>query len=130
MDAHRRDVFSALYAIAGGPRGALDRLTEMEGPQVGDPGQVVARWASMMGGRTIAVVGDGALACADAVALHLPGARIIEPPPLAGTIGCLAVAQDRAGLTVAPAAVRPLYVRRPDAEVDRDRRALDVQRVK
>jgi hypothetical protein len=36
----------------------------------------------------------------------------------------MALARAARGETIDPAAVHPLYVRRPDAEVDRDRRAL------
>jgi len=49
-------------------------------------------------------------------------ARIVEAPPLAGTIGRLAIARAARGETPAPGAIRPLYVRRPDAEIDRDRK--------
>ena len=122
MDAQRHEVFSALYAIGEGPPFALDRVMEIEGPHVGDAAAVLARWAGVMGERAITVVGDAALACADAIGRRLPGASVHAPSSLAGTIGCLAIAQSRAGTTIEPAAVRPLYVRRPDAEVDRERR--------
>ncbi len=130
MDAHRRDVFSALYAVADGVHGPLSRVTEMEGPHVGEPGALLEHWARVVGDRTMSLVGDGVAASADAISRYLPGARIIAVPALAGTIGCLASEQDRAGLTIEPAAVRPLYVRRPDAEVERERRSLDAPRVK
>ena len=43
-------------------------------------------------------------------------------PALAGVIGRMAVDRARAGATVNPAGVQPLYVRRPDAELARRRR--------
>jgi hypothetical protein len=49
------------------------------------------------------------------------GPRIMEAPRLAGAIGRLAAARARRGEAVAPMAVRPLYVRRPDAVLARDR---------
>lgn len=122
MDAQRRDVFSALYRCTGRPFPSLDRFETREGPLVGDPAATLDRWAVLAGGRAIAFIGDGAVAHAAAIRSRLPGAAILEPPVLAGIIGRLGAACDRAGLTVEPGAVRPLYVRRPDAEVDRERR--------
>ena len=51
------------------------------------------------------------------------GASVVAPLPLAGVVGRLAAAHARRGETVDPAGIRPLYVRRPDAEVGRDARA-------
>jgi hypothetical protein len=42
-------------------------------------------------------------------------------PVLAGVIAALAEAADARGLAGPPHALRPLYVRRPDAELARDR---------
>ena len=42
---------------------------------------------------------------------------------LAPTIALLAEAQARRQESVVPDAIRPLYVRRPDAELARDRKA-------
>jgi hypothetical protein len=50
---------------------------------------------------------------------------VVDTPPLAGLIGRLASAAALDGSTVAPAGVQPLYVRRPDAEVARDRARLE-----
>jgi hypothetical protein len=49
--------------------------------------------------------------------------HILPTPPLAGAIGRIAVATARRGEAITPGAVRPLYVRRPDAELDRERKA-------
>jgi hypothetical protein len=46
--------------------------------------------------------------------------RILPPPPLAAIIGRAAIERARAGDTVDPGSVQPLYIRRPDAEVARD----------
>jgi tRNA A37 threonylcarbamoyladenosine modification protein TsaB len=113
------------------PAGSLDHVTEIEGPRVGDPASLLTRWGSLLlVDQPITIVGDATPIYADTIAMGLPVAQVTGLPPLAGTIGLLAVQQHRAGLTIDPAAVRPLYVRRPDAEVERERRALDVQRVK
>jgi hypothetical protein len=54
-------------------------------------------------------------------ALFAGSTRVIEPSPLAAAIGRIAVARHARGLAIDPAAVQPLYVRRPDAEVERER---------
>src|SRR5438270_141757 len=70
-----------------------------------------------------AFAGDGAIRYADVIRMsRFAAARIVEAPPLAGTIGRLAIARAARGETPAPGAIRPLYVRRPDAEIDRDRK--------
>jgi hypothetical protein len=49
--------------------------------------------------------------------------HVLPPPPIAGVIGLMAAAAARRGGLVHPAGVQPLYIRRPDAEVDREKRA-------
>ena len=51
--------------------------------------------------------------------------RVMAPPMLAGAVGRMAVARARLGGAIGPGEVHPLYVRRPDAELDRDRRSLN-----
>jgi hypothetical protein len=63
------------------------------------------------------VIGDGAVLYE---AIVTPS-RVMRPPLLAGTIGRLAVGYVRRGGGVHPAAVHPLYVRRPDAEIAREK---------
>ena len=49
-------------------------------------------------------------------------ASIVEPTPLlADHIGRLAIARAERGDAPPPHAIRPLYVRRPDAELARER---------
>lgn len=117
MDAHRREVFSALYRCEVGNSGAWPAMPVMlDAPAVGDPRAVLTRWHD--GGlRADVYIGDGALLYRDLLAAD---AVVIPPPPLAETIAQLALPRARAGETVDPAAVQPLYVRRPDAETARD----------
>lgn len=118
MDAHRHDVFSALYRVTGAPPFSRARLTEIEGPTVGRAADTLARW------RTIAVrfpavfTGDGAVLYEADVTRDSAASVVVPPPCLAGAIGLLAV--DRASEALEPSAVRPLYVRRPDVELTRD----------
>jgi len=122
MDAQRGDVFSALYQVQDGAPSSLDRLVLLEEASVGAPGDTVVRWRARRDGMPEVVVGDGAVRYRDAWAgLGGPAVRIMEPSPLAGTVGRLAEAAAARGEAVAPMAVRPLYVRRPDVVVARER---------
>jgi tRNA threonylcarbamoyladenosine biosynthesis protein TsaB len=117
MDAYRRDVFSALFQVGNRPRFAADRLIELDPPMVGDPSAILARWEAA-GRLPAALAGDGAVLFAEMV----PGTiAVITPPPLASIIGRMAVARARAGDAVDPAGVQPLYIRRPDVEVAREK---------
>lgn len=112
MDAGRGQVFSATYKDDG----------VFEGPLVDKPAEILARWR----GRTLPEVfaGDGALAYRDLIRAAAPGARIVEPmPPLAPGIARLAEMQVRQHGPSAPDAIRPIYIRRSDAELARDRKA-------
>ncbi len=124
MDAHRGEVFSALYRLGAGAGLQDGRLEEVEAASVGAPEETAARWRALAGA-AIDVVGDGAARYRDA--LRACGRLVTrEHRTLAGTIGLLAGPRAARGLTVPPDGIRPLYVRRPDAERDRDRRARDV----
>ena len=127
MDAHRHDVFSALYRVGSGPLFHAGRVIEVEGPQVGSPALTLERWAAMIREAPETFIGDGAAQWAEAIHGRHAGARIAAHPLLAGAIGRLAAAQAAAGGAMDPAAVRPLYVRRPDAEIDRERKAVLAQ---
>jgi hypothetical protein len=83
---------------------------------VAPPDMILERWASL--GVPDVVAGDGAVM----FARLLPERSRVQPlPPLAGIIGRMAVERGRAGDAVLPGGVQPLYVRRPDAEIARDR---------
>jgi tRNA threonylcarbamoyladenosine biosynthesis protein TsaB len=112
MDAHRRDVFAALYRVGDG------RLERVDDASVGDPASILARWRDRSSSPRI-VVGDGATAFSAEISRALPGAAIVPAMPIAGAIGRLAVARARDA--VDPAAIRPLYVRRPDAVIAREK---------
>lgn len=112
VDAWRGEVFAALYEDG----------REVEPPVVGRPEVLL----EALRGRPTLFIGDGARERADAIRHTLgESARIAEPPapPLAGTIAVLAGELSIAG-DHAPHAIRPLYIRRTDAELARDARAL------
>jgi tRNA threonylcarbamoyladenosine biosynthesis protein TsaB len=123
IDAHRGEVFAALYRVtAAAPFGA-GRLVEIEGPTAAGAASTLAGWRESLATNHPAIfVGDGAVLYAEAIAQALPGARVSGLPPLAGAIGRLAIARHTEA--VAPADIRALYVRRPDVELERERKSL------
>ena len=121
-DAHRRDVFTSLYQIGSEPAFTPARLTHVDAPAVGDPAATLLRWPALIGREPIVFAGEGAMQYRDLIRAQQPDACIIEAPPLAGVIGLMAAIMAETGDTIEPAEVRPLYVRRPDAEVDREKK--------
>src|SRR5262249_20276859 len=116
MDAHRRDVFSALFQTTSQSPFEPAGLVEIDAPAVGDPAATLKRWESA--GRTPDVIaGDGAIVYASAIP---PQISTLEQLPLATVIARMAAARARVGDTVDPAGIQPLYIRRPDAEIARD----------
>jgi tRNA threonylcarbamoyladenosine biosynthesis protein TsaB len=123
IDAQRGDVYAALYRVADAPPFAPERLTTISEPVVGDPAEIASTWIQRC--TTPAVcVGNGAIRYESVVGECLKATRVGGAPLLAGAIGRLAIVRAERGEAVHPAAIQPLYVRRPDAEIDRDRRRL------
>jgi tRNA threonylcarbamoyladenosine biosynthesis protein TsaB len=118
MDAHRRDVFAAVYRVTAAAPFSASRLEEVDGAAVGDPASTLARWRAELTEMPAVFIGDGAMMYAQEIGRELAGARVMPHPRLAGIVGRLAIARAAAALD--PAGVRPLYVRRPDVEVARE----------
>jgi tRNA threonylcarbamoyladenosine biosynthesis protein TsaB len=113
IDAHRGEVFAVLYAADG---------REIHAPTSLAPAATIDAWKDAAGEAPIRFVGDGAVKYRDLIEARLgPRGQVRDDVPrLAGAIARIASAQpDRA---VRPHAVVPLYVRRSDAELARDRR--------
>lgn len=114
IDAHRGEVFAALYGADGRERGGPTSLT---------PDATLDAWSEALGTvDRIRFAGEGAITYRDRIAARLGDRATIEAsvPPLAGRIGLIAAASD--ARAVVPHAVVPLYVRRPDAVLARERR--------
>lgn len=113
MDAQRGEVFAETYAAGGlmvtaPARAVLPSVLLDEDRDASGGGQVF--------------IGDGALRYrAELVARYGAGVRIQAPPPLAGIIA--RIAAEAPARAVRPHALIPIYVRRPDAELARARRA-------
>ena len=114
VDAWRGEVYAALYEDG----------REVEPPTVEHPDRLLERLSTRTG---ILFIGGAAQTHRDAILAALGDtARIAEPvaPLLAGMIALMAGEAARAGSHPPPHAIRPLYVRRPDAEPVRDARPV------
>jgi tRNA threonylcarbamoyladenosine biosynthesis protein TsaB len=112
VDAWRGEIFAALY----------DDGREVQAPVVARPEVLL----ESLRGRPTLFIGDGALVHAETIRRTLgESGRVADPPtpPLAGMIARLAAAQVANG-DHSPHAIRPLYIRRTDAELAQDARLL------
>jgi tRNA threonylcarbamoyladenosine biosynthesis protein TsaB len=122
VDAQRGEVFSALYRVSSAPVFTPERLIEVEAPAVAAPIATMSAWARH-DRRATTFAGDGAERYAPALEAAGVIMRLARPALLAGAVGCMASVCAARGLAAAPGAVRPLYIRRPDAEIHRQRQA-------
>jgi tRNA threonylcarbamoyladenosine biosynthesis protein TsaB len=122
MDAQRGEVFSALYG----------EESQIDAPAVDAPEGVLRRWRQLLDspGRSIQTpllfIGDGAALYSDTITGVFPDATVLRAPPLAPTIAAIAERRAQAGEAPAAGEIRPIYVRRPDAELARDRKSAPV----
>jgi len=115
LDGHRGEVFSAAWRVTGTSGIATAEI--VSAARVGAPealGEELRRLARVAG---VVAVGNGATRYAG---LFDPAVQVAEvPAPLAEVAARVAARHpDRA---VAPHALRPIYIRRPDAELARER---------
>ena len=121
MDAQRGEVFDGRFAAAPA---ATDLAWIQEGdPHVGPPAAALARLPDTWRHGTL-FAGDGAERYRDDITAWSPGAQIVpHPSALAPALARIAHRRAERGLAGPPHALQPLYVRRPDAELERLRRA-------
>jgi tRNA threonylcarbamoyladenosine biosynthesis protein TsaB len=126
MNAFRGEVYWAAYRVtaAAGDAGA-PALREEDAPDVLRPEALLARLAAR--DEPLLLNGDGAAVLSAAAASSRQAAQFSWLPaePLAGVVAELAAARAGRGEAISPHAVRPIYIRRPDAEVARERRARE-----
>ena len=130
VDAKRGEVFSALYGPASSARAADtgkppgDRWRVVAEPVARAPVALLDTWADTLATHRVWVIGDGVAAYRSVLSERLgaDSRSIDEIPSLAGTMAVMASAERWARRAVAPHALRPIYVRRPDAELARERR--------
>jgi tRNA threonylcarbamoyladenosine biosynthesis protein TsaB len=116
VDAHRHEVYSALYVVRDGQSVKPDRIAPLESASVGSPAAVLVRWSALVPHIDV-LVGDGASAYAAVIG---GAARIAPRPMLAGAAALIASARARTSEAADPALVQPIYIRRPDVEVTRE----------
>ena len=126
MNAHRGEVFAALYEAPaadnarGSSAAAVGPLVEIASPVVAAPEVVARQWRDLLlgDGRRVAVIGDAVESARPLLERDLDCAGLLAGtvPPLAPIAARLAA---RGRTAVGPHAARPVYVRRPDAELAR-----------
>jgi tRNA threonylcarbamoyladenosine biosynthesis protein TsaB len=116
MDAARGEVFAARYVLDADALLGVRNLGEAVSAL---PSDVASSWAD--DGPPVSLwIGDGVLRYREAVG---PG-DVVEPTPLlAPLVARLGTRAASAGLAGAPHALRPIYVRPPDVEMARERKA-------
>ena len=111
------DLLDAMLARSDSRLPSLDELGTPQGPRG-------ATRDSRLMANDITFIGDGAETYRELIMSRLGhAARIADPvaPLVAGVIAVLATIEYTKGHRPPPHAIRPLYVRRPDAELARDR---------
>ena len=115
MDAQRGDVFATL----------IDRAsrTAIEPPTAASPQQLLDSWRAHLARRDAIFIGDAAARDAELIARSGDGRwQTRTPAPLAPQIARLGYRRARLGEAGLPHTLEPIYVRRPDAEIERERR--------
>jgi tRNA threonylcarbamoyladenosine biosynthesis protein TsaB len=116
MDAQRGDVFAAVIDRRSG--------TTIETPAADHPKSLLDTWRPHLVDRHVIFIGD---AVARDSALIAAGGRgrweMRQPAPLAPQIAFIGRRRAMNGEAGPPHALTPIYVRRPDAEIERERRS-------
>jgi tRNA threonylcarbamoyladenosine biosynthesis protein TsaB len=115
MDAQRGDVFAT----------AIDRRsqTTLEAPVAASPNVLLETWRAHLVSRRAIFIGDGAKR--DAALIEQAGNGLWHaqtPSPLAPQIAMVGRRRAQNGESGPPHRLEPIYVRRPDAEIERERR--------
>ena len=116
MDAQRGDVFATL----------IDRKSAatIEVPAAASPQSLLAAWRVHLAGRHAIFIGDAAARDAELIAQAADGRwETRSPAPLAPQIALLGHRRALNGEAGSPHTLEPIYVRRPDAEIERERRS-------
>jgi tRNA threonylcarbamoyladenosine biosynthesis protein TsaB len=114
MDAQRGDVFATLVDPRSG--------SALESPAAASPRTLLEAWQSHLAGRRAIFIGDAAIRDAALIADAGRGRwEARTPAPLAPQIAILGGRRAGKGEAGPPHALEPIYVRRPDAEIERDR---------
>ena len=122
MDAQRGEVFAAVYKTGQGATGVVP-WTVVEPALTAPPAVLLGRWLARLAGHPALFVGDAVSRDAGDIARAGAGAwQVAAPEALAPAIAQLGRRMAAAGQAGPPHALAPIYVRRPDAEIERERR--------
>ena len=116
MDAQRGDVFATLIDRRSG--------ATIETPAAANPKALLESWQSHLANRRAIFIGDAAIR--DAELINQTGGGQWDtraPAPLAPQIASIGRRRAERGQAGSPHALEPIYVRRPDAEIERERRS-------
>jgi tRNA threonylcarbamoyladenosine biosynthesis protein TsaB len=115
MDAQRGEVFATLLDVAAGQT--------LELPMAAHPSVVLAAWRTHLAGKPVVFIGDAAERDAALIAESGGGQwTTVSPPPLAPALARIAAVRAARGEAGLPHQLTPIYVRRPDVEIERERR--------
>jgi tRNA threonylcarbamoyladenosine biosynthesis protein TsaB len=115
MDAQRGDVFATLLDVSAG--------RTLAPPLAAHPTSVLEAWRAHIAGRPVVFIGDAVARDAGVITAAGGGHWTLRTPPaLAPAIGRLALARAARGEGGLPHQLAPIYVRRPDVEIERERR--------
>jgi tRNA threonylcarbamoyladenosine biosynthesis protein TsaB len=115
MDAQRGDVFATLIDRRSG--------ATLETPAAANPKLLLDSWQAHLANRRAIFIGDAA--ARDAAIITRAGNgkwQTKTPAPLAAQIALIGRRRAKNGEAGPPHKLEPIYVRRPDAEIERDRR--------
>jgi tRNA threonylcarbamoyladenosine biosynthesis protein TsaB len=115
MDAQRGDVFATLIERASGQ--------VMEPPVAESPSTVLDQWRTRLRERRVVFIGDAVSRDRHLIERAGDGRwQTRTPGPLAPEIAILGRQRAHQGLAGLPHTLTPIYVRRPDAVIDREKR--------
>lgn len=119
IDASRGEVFAAAYTRSANAW-PLDTLAAATAAL---PDATIATWRSSVPPGAVVALADASPTSASAIVLRAGGWRpVTAAASLAAVVGRLAVREHLRGGAGLPAALTPVYVRRPDVEIERERR--------
>ena len=118
MDGQRGEIFLALYELV------RQREVLIKPPTSGIPSELLVDLKQFVGSRSVCIAGDAVSSSRMLFEECLTGkVRLLnDVGPLAVLVAELAEERIGTAETFRPHGIRPLYVRRPDAELARDRR--------
>jgi len=125
IDGQRGEVFAAMFEVGVPPKELPpeggSHVRTIHAAVAGSPASVLDGWDLPAGDSSILFAGDGATRYRDVIEARVgAGARVADAPLLSATLARIAFEEPHRG--VAPHGVVPVYVRRPDAELARERR--------